>query len=895
MRTFKTLCTKCFRDIVRNLKQFIAIIFILAVAVTLFIGLEANSKEFDRRVDEVYTKGNVSDIWVTVTPSFLAGGEDNPEADYEKLVEIAGGDERSIEKRLYLPTTVDNFSSIAIISSTFPHINKPYDVEKLDNVNASNFFFVDKDLANRYMLMTNHELNLGDKLEITIDGSYFTSIGNGLKENVPYLIESIKKSITDNEELTDTQKDGLISLINANKEAISNIIIGFIDSIFTGETYNMKFPVNGFMKHPENIQTATFNNSCFLLSNKLIMNDLIDKVTEGIKTDSDIEIIQDIKNFILLYIDEFKKQINNDTNPDIKKILDGLVNQYTIKLPKNIKSDDAIKQINDYYEPIGTLMAVMDLNNMPSNSVVQNDIYQSRQLTYCFPLIFFAVAILVVLTTISQLILKERTQIGTLKSLGLSKTKILLYYMVQMSIVALLGVGLGLILGPLLIPGVMNIKYKILYSLPPMHYLFPWLSSTIVLVGTIVTISILTFALIKNELRLSPAMSMRPKAPMINLKEKTKSIKNISLMMAFRNIKVHFTKSLMVVLGVMGCTGLLICGFGIEDVIDYGIKTDTSNILGANLQVNYNVGALKDGVRQKLLELRTPDDERLCERVEELSILQTNVHFNEKSVNTFIYYLPADTEHFNYTSWDPYDDGIGINESRAKDLGLKEGDYVDFSFNGNTYRKKIVKIFYTFSVSGLFIYQETMPELTDVRTNAWITVNPNVTHDEAKQIISDSGIKEVNSVLTHDETIHRVDGYVVSVRSMTNTVKIFAIILAVIVLINLSILNFTERLRDIATLKVLGYSKWEIARSLIYETMILTFVGALLGMALGLPLEIIVLMTNETPLVAWKYIVYPMSYVIAMLLSIITAGLVNVIMSTRINKISMSESLKSVE
>lgn len=158
-----------------------------------------------------------------------------------------------------------------------------------------------------------------------------------------------------------------------------------------------------------------------------------------------------------------------------------------------------------------------------------------------------------------------------------------------------------------------------------------------------------------------------------------------------------------------------------------------------------------------------------------------------------------------------------------------------------------------------------------------------------------SGIKEVNSALTKTENLARVDGYMANVETMTDTIKIFAIVLAVIVLINLSILNFRERLRDYATLKVLGYSRFEIARSMIYEGMLLTTVGSLLGMCIGLPLEMVVLDTNKTPLLSWQYIIYPKTYLIAFLLSFIVALVVNCLMTYGIKKISMSESLKSVE
>ena len=133
------------------------------------------------------------------------------------------------------------------------------------------------------------------------------------------------------------------------------------------------------------------------------------------------------------------------------------------------------------------------------------------------------------------------------------------------------------------------------------------------------------------------------------------------------------------------------------------------------------------------------------------------------------------------------------------------------------------------------------------------------------------------------------------VGQMTLTIKIFAILLAVVVLINLAILNFNERKRDIATLRVLGFSRFEIASSLIYEVMILTVIGSLLGMVIGLPLEMLTLGINQVELIDWKYVIFPITYLISFLISVVTALVANLIISTRVNKISMSESLKSIE
>ena len=140
-----------------------------------------------------------------------------------------------------------------------------------------------------------------------------------------------------------------------------------------------------------------------------------------------------------------------------------------------------------------------------------------------------------------------------------------------------------------------------------------------------------------------------------------------------------------------------------------------------------------------------------------------------------------------------------------------------------------------------------------------------------------------------------IDGYMSSIGMMTNTVKVFAILLAIVVLINLSILNTNERMRELATLKVLGFSRTKIVMSLTIEMLILTIVGGLLGLAIGLPLEYLVLSVNETPLVSWLYLVYPETYVISFFLSVLTALVVNLFMYFKVDKISMSESLKSVD
>ena len=141
----------------------------------------------------------------------------------------------------------------------------------------------------------------------------------------------------------------------------------------------------------------------------------------------------------------------------------------------------------------------------------------------------------------------------------------------------------------------------------------------------------------------------------------------------------------------------------------------------------------------------------------------------------------------------------------------------------------------------------------------------------------------------------KIEGYMSSIKTMTNTVKVFAILLAIVVLLNLGILNFNERIREIATLKVIGFNRISIAKSLIYEMMILVLIGSLLGLTIGLPFEIMVLSTNETAIASWNYYVSGLTYFISIIISLVTALFVTTGLSLKIKHVSMTESLKSVE
>ncbi len=915
MKSSRLLLKKCFRDIFKNIKQFIAIIFIIATSVTLFIGLEANYKEFNRRINSVFTNSNMGDIYLTCVPDI----DNNVDNDLLKIEELLK-DKGSYEKRLYIPSFKFNDSSLTgLFYDKMPEISKPYDVIKDASSNDSNFFYIDETVLSMQETL-GRSYKIGDTINVSFSEtqieSLLTMILGEESESVNETCKKIVKKSISNTKLRDYL---LLAIDRSEQSMLSKALPSILtDLLINQETQNISFnfKITGTMKHAENVENGSFSTSSFLMSSRLfekailerfesnldlsfILNALVtlkingmDQVSynTGTKYLDNKDNQKTLQSTLSLMFKEYNRELNSEEGIES---LNNLYDQIVIKVNDSKDVNDILNSIKDYFlkKEKNNLILAQTKENLSSTMTIMNDLNQAQMLALTFPLIFFLVAILVVLTTITQLLLKERTQIGTLKALGYSKLGILTYYSGMMNIISLIGVILGFIIGPLLLPNVLNIKYDLLYCLPTLGYSFPFLAGFLVLIIVIFLVTILTYILIRHELTLTPVESMRPASPHFKMKNKKSFIKSTSLMMALRNIKVYLNKSIMVIVGIMGCTGLLICGFGIEDMLDYGINRDLSNFVNGDLNLTYSLNTPLNYNKEKLLKYEN------VEKVNEYGIGISDILLDNPVSSTY-YYISKSSELFKYDNGHEWDEGeIGIADAILEKIGKKVGDEIDFKVNSTTYHAKIAFSFYAFSFKGIFIYQEDsnykgLPQNANAATI--ILKDVSKASETSKKILSDDNLK-VETIMTRKETSEKIEGYVSSIKMMTNTIKVFAIVLAVIVLVNLAILNFNQRIREIATLRVLGFNLIEIAKSLIYEIMILTLIGCFFGSFLGFPLEFMTLYTNRTDLVSFYYIVYPMSYVISILISLITAFLVNLYISKRINKVPMAESLKSIE
>ncbi len=530
---------------------------------------------------------------------------------------------------------------------------------------------------------------------------------------------------------------------------------------------------------------------------------------------------------------------------------------------------------------------------MPFYVTIDNDVTQARQFTFVFPFVFFAVAILVILTTLSQRILQERSQIGTMKAIGLKKSQIYWHYIRLSGMLVGLGTLIGEIIGPLLIPRILGQKYSILYSLPAMKFVFPVWEGILTAIVFLGISALVTFLICHKEVALKPVDSMRPVPPKFKDKHvshtKKQKIGKLSCKMAFRNIRINKVKSLMVIVGVLGCTALLCCGFGIEDTVDNGIEHDLSMFYNTDMSVSFKNSFSAKEMRENLLSYEG------VESVDPYIMTNTSAFIDDGAkVETRIYVIQKDTDTVS-VSFDH--SKVAITQKVANKTGAKVGDKIHFTYKTVSYDAEIALIQDAFVYHGVYAFSDA-PFFKGEDSFTYSTAYLKVKDSNDPAMVSSTILEKdenVSSITTYSDRRKMIQDVLSGVYVMTNAVKVFAILLAIVVLYNLALMNFQERTRDIATLKVLGFSRLEIAFSLLLETMSLTAVGVIFGLCLGYPFMLAVLGTNVVELVEYLYAITVSSYVISFVLTFVVAFIVNLILTKRIKKIMMVESLKSVE
>jgi ABC-type antimicrobial peptide transport system permease subunit len=867
------------REIRGNWAQFLAIIGIGGVAVTLFVGLLANAQSIENRVNEAYDGGNMADLWVTCSSYH--------KDDLNQIQSIVG-DNGEVDTRFEVPGRFARNSIYTVISPEMPSVSKPYEIlEQSEDNSSTHFVLVDDSLAHSTDASSSAKFQVGKTFSMSYDISSY--------------ISSDQAALLDTIDPTDPAKTRKLFI----KDGGSNIL--------SKSAVDLDYTITGIMRYPENVTKASYNTSAFLVDDTTFKTSVYNLLSANYN-EAGLKLLYDnAYNSLFHFGDGTVNPSGTLARP----------NQYLVALKDKSKTAEVKEAISSYFSSKDNLYSLNDRDNMPFVIAMANDVKQARQFTFVFPFVFFFVALLVILTTISQIILKERTQIGTMKALGLSNREIYAHYIGLTLSVVSIGILIGEILGPILMPYFLGQKYDILYTLPARTYVFPVLYGLLTAAFFLAVSALVAFLVCHKEVKLKPAESMRPASPKMKahldkIDLKKYQAKVLSFKMAFRNMAIDKVKSFMVVAGVMGCTALLVCGYGIEDTIAYGKKSDMAKGSMDNdavVTLTFSAGQSEATMKKDLLD-RYP----LASAFEGMTRSATTAKVkkdNAPESNTNVYILGWGEGKHSHMKWgdDFSNDTIAISEKIADETGAKVGDTLSFTYGATTYEGQLSLIYKTFIFNGVLLHADSpiLSSLGEVTFQGCYLDSKSIADKsqlESSTILKgqlvgdyessgDSYQAEGLSYLIEADTTadwnRQIDDIMSGVHIMTNAVKGFAIILAIIVLYNLALLNFRERTRDIATLKVLGFTKHEIASSLLWETMSLTAVGVIFGMLLGYPFLLAVLKLNTVQLVQYLYHIYPLTYVYSFLLTFIVAFLVNGILSYRTGTVKMVESLKSVE
>lgn len=573
------------------------------------------------------------------------------------------------------------------------------------------------------------------------------------------------------------------------------------------------------------------------------------------------------------------------------------------------KLDDAKEDISKIENP---KWYILDrTGNAGYNSFIQ-DTKSVENIAKVFPIVFFLVALLISLTSMTRMVEEQRTQIGTLKALGYRKIQIASKYVIYASLATLMGGILGMGVGFALLPSVIWKMYQMMYQITDKIQLnFHLGIGGIGLALISICIIGATLYSVLKELVNTPANLMRPKAPKMGKRVLLEKIPFIWKHLSFsrkvtvRNIFRYKKRFLMTIIGILGCTSLILVGFGLRDSIQSIMPSQFGKVFQYDMQI-----ALKTSIEEKS---KQDAIEKIQQKAEINAILETymkssTITYQEREEEVQII-VPKEESQLEgiINLMDSKtgekvrlkDNEICLTDKVAQLLGVKVGDTLSLK-NGNedVVEVKISNIVENYISHYVYMSKETYENLykTAYETNVLFTKNQELNEEQEEQLatelMSQNEIATVSRIAT---TMNMLDDTMKSLNYVVIILIVSAGLLAFVVLYNLSNVNISERIRELATIKVLGFYDKEVHSYVTRETVLLTAIGIVLGLVAGYFLNYFIMGTCEINMLRFKKIVEPMSYVYAILITIVFTLIVNRVTFFALKKIDMIESLKSVE
>lgn len=564
-------------------------------------------------------------------------------------------------------------------------------------------------------------------------------------------------------------------------------------------------------------------------------------------------------------------------------------------------SDEYKDIVDSTTKKIGKINSNWYIFNLDDNigfSSYRDDTYRIENIAKIFPVIFFVVAILISLTSMTRMVEEQRGEIGTLKALGYSDIAISKKYILYASLATIIGGVSGIIIGVNLIPRIIFIMYQLMYNAGNLivgynlkYSLLGLLLAYICIIGAVI------YACLK-EMRNNPAVLMRPKAPKAGKRIMLEKIPfiwkklNFTNKVTCRNMFRYKKRFLMTVIGIMGCTSLIFAGFGLKNSVGSILPLQYGKVFKYDMQL-----ILSTAQNNKEIPALNNED---IDKYTLVKMESSTLSFNKKEEkDTQI--MVVDNDINDYINIDPngLKDGVYITKKVARVLNIKENDFVEITNSkGIKAKVKVEKITENYLRHYIYMNSNTYNNLFDEEPLLNVAlVNTNELNKKEEQNLAKELLKSnyFSKVIITNDIANALDDTLDNMNYVVGVLIVSAGILALTVLYNLSNVNISERIRELATIKVLGFYDKEVYNYVSKENTALTIIGIILGLFGGYFLTIVIIKTCELNILMFPTKIDMWCYIVSVIVTVIFTIIVQIINYFNLKKIDMIESLKSVE
>lgn len=916
-----------FREIRRSFSRFLSIFIIVFLGCGFFAGVNATMPDMVKTAEIYYEENNLMDIRLVSTIGIKA--EDIAAVKRLECVEgVMAGYSKDVlynyDNRNYvlkfmsyndnLKGTDDDLNNFVLFEGRLPEnpgecvVDEKF-FDKDDNIEIGNKITVtspdETDINNIFKTDTftvvgfvTSPLYVGYERDKTTvgDGSVYGYVY--INENdfaLDYYSEMfVTLNDCDYPPYSDEYKDRVSECEKEIKKAFNDSVNVRYENIYNLNNDKITSATNTVLKLEE------------LLSSDV--DTLKDLKSDGEKTLSDLEnqALTDDSNILKIKINQAKSKLKeldtliNAIENDDKSVIDGYYKQI----------DDAKAEIEAGKQQLLAISGPVTLSYDRYATSDYGSFYEDSQKIHAigkvFPVFFIIVAALVCLTTMTRMIEEQRTQIGTYKAMGYTNFHIASKYLVYGVSASAIAGFLGTLVGVKTLPIVIYNCYKILYNTPKLYAPFHFKTTFWCVVVSVVLTAVTVIYSCYKELIAQPSQLMRPKAPKngkrVFLEKFPKIWNKISFIgkVTVRNLLRYKKRFFMTVLGIAGCTALILTGFGLKNSIAQTFELQFNKVFEYEGVAMLNTSdfdsqscenALKsiDGISDTLVTYQINCEVKEDKKSHSVDIV---VGDNLSQIDKFVNLV--DVENNKKITID--DNGVVITHKIAQLLDVKKGDTITVNLDEKgSFEFKISAVCENYALHYIYCtadYYKSVVE--EPRYNSCLfTLEEGVTKDDVSfEIVNQPEIISASFLVDHGNTFSK------NIGSLTGIVWLLigcAGALAMVVLYNLANINITERIREIATVKVLGFYDNETSAYIYRENIISTFIGIAFGWIMGIFLHKFVVLTAEVDLVMFDRSVEWTAFLYSALLTMLFTVIINVVLHFKLKKISMVESLKSVE